>query len=528
MKFSGTIYTRFIGLILFCFNPFFSFSQAAFSNLHRDYLFATESKFNSSEIQFHSNCKPFLKSDTDAASDTNLIPTAKFLRDLFLYGNTTDQQNRFSFVVSPIVTTLAGYEISDKDYLLDTRLGAKLNAHFKNKLALEFQGLNINADFPSYWNSFSQRKKIIPGNGYGYVSNLGYTNLQWNGYLSYSPGSYFNFTAGRGKHFFGDGYRSLLLSDVANNYDFLKITTTIWKIKYINLFTNLKDIRNSAGLRSQFKNKYATFHYLSWNATPRINFSFFESIIWQSRDTNNKNLGFDVNYLNPVIFYRPTEYALGSSDNSLIGASFKIKLFKKQQLYGQLLLDEFLLKEVKAQNGWWANKQGFQLGLKSFDVFKIPQLFMQMEWNYVRPYTYAHSNPNQNYGHFNESLAHPLGANFWELFAALNYCKNFNMFDLKLTYAKVGLDSSGKNFGQDIYASNLTRVQEYGNSTGQGLTSEIATLQFTWSYLINRANNIRIELGFVERYQKSAVQTSSINYLTFGIKTALFTTYTDY
>ena len=84
---------------------------------------------------------------------------------------------------------------------------------------------------------------------------------------------------------------------------------------------------------------------MSWNATKRINVSFFESIVWQSRDSNNANLGYDVNYLNPVIFYRPTEYALGSGDNALIGASFKVRLWKHLQLYGQLIIDEFLLKE---------------------------------------------------------------------------------------------------------------------------------------------------------------------------------------
>lgn len=92
---------------------------------------------------------------------------------------------------------------------------------------------------------------------------------------------------------------------------------------------------------------------MSWNATKRINVSFFESIVWQSRDSNNANLVYDVNYLNPVIFlYRPTEYALGSGDNALIGASFKVRLWKHLQLYGQLIIDEFLLKEMKAQSGW--------------------------------------------------------------------------------------------------------------------------------------------------------------------------------
>jgi hypothetical protein len=518
---------RLILFFLFLF-PSFTFAQAAFENLNREYLFGIEAKYISSEEQVHTNCKPFLKSELNLEIDTLNLPSRAFCKRMFIYGSPKADINRSNILVAPLITLLGGYEFEENNALLETRLGAKVNANYKSKLALELQVLNNNLTSTADWSSYSQNKRVLPGNGYAYTSNLGFTNLQWNGYVSFSQNSYFNFAAGRGKHFFGDGYRSLLLSDVSTAYDFLKITTKIWKIKYINLFTNLKDIRNSAGINSRFKNKYATFHYLSWNATKRINISFFESIIWQSRDSNNRNLGYDVNYLNPVIFYRPTEYALGSSDNSLIGASFRIKLFKKQFVYGQLLLDEFLLKEVRAQNGWWANKQGFQLGIKSFDVAKIKNLFMQLEWNYVRPYTYAHSNPLQNYGHFNESLAHPLGANFWEFFATANYQKNRTMFDFKVTYAQIGLDSATKNFGQDIYASNLTRVQEYNNLTTQGLKTELATLQITCSYLFNRANNLRIELGLAERYLKNAFQKNTSTYLVFGVKTALFTAYSDY
>ena len=307
----------------------------------------------------------------------------------------------------------------------------------------------------------------------------------------------------------------------------MKITTTIWKIKYINLFTSFKDIRNSYGKQSAFQNKYATFHYLSWNATKAINLSFFESIIWQSRDSNNRNLGYDVNYLNPVIFYRPTEYALGSSDNALIGANLKIRLFRKQVLYGQLLIDEFLLKEIRARSGWWANKHGIQAGIKSYDLAGIAGLLVQLEWNCVRPFTYAHSNSRQNYGHFNESLAHPLGSNFSEYFGGINYQRKNWMLDFKFTYANLGLDSAGKNVGQNIYQSNLNHYKEFGNKTGQGISTSIQTVQFSLSYLLNRLNNMRFEIGFVDRNLSNSFRKEHNTYLFIGIRTALQNRYSD-
>ena len=84
-------------------------------------------------------------------------------------------------------------------------------------------------------------------------------------------------------------------------------------------------------------------------------------------------------------------------------------------------LDEFSLTDLRQDNGFWANKYGYQLGFKMFDAFKIESLTLQTEYNLVRPYTYAHHNPEQNYAHYNQPLAHPLGANFSEMLFLANY-----------------------------------------------------------------------------------------------------------
>lgn len=57
-----------------------------------------------------------------------------------------------------------------------------------------------------------------------------------SGYVSYSSNKHFNFQVGHGKHFVGDGYRSLLLSDNALNYPYARITSTFGKLQYTNLY----------------------------------------------------------------------------------------------------------------------------------------------------------------------------------------------------------------------------------------------------------------------------------------------------
>ena len=63
-----------------------------------------------------------------------------------------------------------------------------------------------------------------------------------SGYVTYRANKMFAVQVGHGKHFIGDGYRSLLLSDNTFNYPFLRIQTTFGKVQYTNLYTEFMDI----------------------------------------------------------------------------------------------------------------------------------------------------------------------------------------------------------------------------------------------------------------------------------------------
>jgi hypothetical protein len=85
------------------------------------------------------------------------------------------------------------------------------------------------------------------------------------------------------------------------------------------------------------------------------------------------------------------------------------------------LLDEFILSKVRNSPTNWVNKFGIQLGGKYIDAFGIKNLDLQLEMNRVRPFTYAHYDTINNYTHYNQPLAHPLGANFQELIGIARY-----------------------------------------------------------------------------------------------------------
>jgi hypothetical protein len=78
-----------------------------------------------------------------------------------------------------------------------------------------------------------------------------------------------------------------------------------------------------------------------------------------------------------------------------------------------------------------------------------------VEYNSARPYTDAHSSPVQSYTHYNQSHAHPLGANFSDLIAIVRSCINRLSFNLQFSYANTEQDISRINYGHNPFQSDI-------------------------------------------------------------------------
>lgn len=285
--------------------------------------------------------------------------------------------------------------------------------------------------------------------------------------VHFSATKYLDFQFGYDKNFIGNGYRSLFLSDYSNNYLFLKINTRIWKLNYTNIFMELTPGFRKGSSDLLLDKKYAAIHHLSFNATRWLTVGLFESVVFGRRNR------FDFTYLNPVMFLRVAEQQNGSADNALVGFDLKANLARKVQVYGQLLFDEFFLKEIRASNGWWANKFGIQAGAKYVDAFAVKNLDLQGEINWVRPFTYSHYDSVSSYTHYNQPLAHPLGANFQEFIGIVRYQPHPKWSTMaRLIFWKQGLDSTGtaSNVGSNILKLNTTRtLGDYGYEIGSGI-----------------------------------------------------------
>ncbi len=472
----------------------------------------------------HSNVRPFLLSDSISYDKNFIFDTrSKLLNDNVL----NIERQALSTYLNPILTIVPSVGLDSSTVLNNYQLGISLGGKIKKKVAFHFDGFYGIATFPSQLRNKIDSTRIIPGfQEYLKVEGESYHYLSLSGYLSYSPWKELNLQAGIGKNFFGDGYRSLFLSDNSASYPFIKATADVWKFKYIWMFGALKD-PDTDRFDRELQNKFLFTHYLSWNATKWLNLNFFESIISNPVDSVGVTY-FNINYLNPVIFFRPTEFSGGSADNALLGFGGKIKLWQKYHFYTQFIIDEFVLSELKSGNGWWGNKYGIQAGVKIFDLFNINRLFGRIEYNLIRPYTYSYSNSINNYGNHYQPLAHPSGANIEEFIGQLHYHKSRYLFELKGVFSKAGLDVDSVSYGNDIYKSYEFRQDDYGNAQGQGFKAQFFDISVNTSYILNL--QMGLQINFSINYKNFQLPQGNFNhsYISLGIRTLIFNSDWDF
>lgn len=420
----------------------------------------------------------------------------------------------------------------DKEHGITTWLntrGYQIGGTIGKTFSFYSAGFENQARFNNYLTTYINNKGVIPGmvnDKFGPTKNT----KDWayaTALINFTPNKHFSFTLGQDKNFIGDGYRSMLLSDVAAPYPFFKVTTTLGNVKYMAMWAQFQDpLAPRFSYDNGFRKKWGAFHFLDWNVNNRLSLGFFDSIIWQDADETGKR-GFDVSYLNPIVFLRTVEGMNGSPDNALIGLNAKYKLFNKLTLYGQLAADEFTAKEVVKGEGYWANKFAYQLGVKGFDAFKIKDLNYLVEFNTARPFTYSQRSTLLNYGHYTEALAHPMGANFKELLSIWNYQYQKWAVTVQVNVAKYGLNN-GQNVGKDINESYNTRTQQYGYHTGDGLKTNFRYLDAKLAYILNPKYNLRLEIGGIYRQEKNALANDKTSMLTFGLRSTFRNIYQDF
>ncbi len=439
----------------------YKFSKTEEYNLQSAYLNNIEYLAESHRLSFKSK-KPIAK---------NFYTTAANLYEVHV--------KDFDLVINPVIQFQYIKEQDNTENLFLNSRGVAIRGRIANKIGFAASIIDNQERDPLYVQQWENKFQSVPGAGfYKNFKGTGFDYFDARGYFTFNVTKYIDVAFGYDRNFIGNGYRSLFLSDFSNNTLFLKMNTRIWKFNYQNLFMELHTAE-PRGPDRLLPKKYAVFHHLDVNVTKNLNVGLFEGIIF------GRSNRFEFGYLNPVIFYRSIEQQNGSFDNSVAGFDIKLNAFKYFQFYGQFLLDEFNLTEIRKNNGWWANKWGAQLGAKYIDAFGIKNLDLQVEHNRVRPFTYSHRDSVANYTHYNQPLAHPLGANFGESIGIIRYqpAPRWTVIG-KIMSWKQGLDSSARNQGSNIFLPNRPpyRIGDYGYDLNSGLLAKTSLASLFISY----------------------------------------------
>jgi hypothetical protein len=409
------------------------------------------------------------------------------------------QDKNFDLHINPVFYGWAGREqnVSETPYL--NSRGLEIRGMIKRKIGFYTYFTDNQATFPTYVTDRITEFDAVPNEGY-YKRTPGRNGVDFltaRGYVAFAAvKDLVHVQFGYDKNQIGNGYRSMILSDFSSNYLFLKLNTNVWKLNYQNLFAQLTaDKLNADGFYPQ---KFMALHHLSINITKNFNLGVFEAIMFNRGDSSTIR-GYDLRYMIPLIFYRSIEQQAGSPDNANLGLDFKWNFLQRFSLYGQVLIDEFVLSEIRSGRGWRGNKHAAQIGFKYIDFAGIDNLDLQAEFNLARPYTYSHNFKYAEYSNYNQPLAHPLGANFYEMIGILRY-QPFKRVSFigKAVYAKYGADNGANtNFGGNIFLNNTLNSQLYDNKIGQGIKTNLLFLDLTASWQIR--HNLFLDLKQIIR-----------------------------
>ncbi|MEO8855085.1 MAG: hypothetical protein ABI359_14975 [Ginsengibacter sp.] len=456
-------------------------------------------KYNLHSI-YMDNSEWYTGSKESFLSKKSLWNTFYVTKPNLLEVNTKD----FFLAVNPVINFQVGSESGNDQSLFINKRGVTARGRIANKIGFSTTLSDNQERGPSFFESRVREYNAVPGVGfYKNFKKNAFDYFDARGYVTFNVTKYIDVQFGYDKNFIGDGYRSLFLSDDANSYLFLKLSTKMWKFDYENLFMELMPQFTNSGA-NLLDRKYAAMHHLSMNVTKWLNLGLFESVTFGRRSY------FDFEYLNPIIFLRYSEGDVGSPDKAHVGFNFKANVAHHFQFYGQFLLDEFLLKEITKSNGYWANKYAYQLGAKYVDAFGVKNLDLQVESNRVRPFTYSHYDSVSNYTHYNQFLAHPLGANFQEFIGILKYQPAPKWYvNARAIYYYQGLDSAGINFGGNPFELYTTRQSNFGYFVGGGRKVKCLNASLAVSYEVKE--NLFIDGNWLFRKYTDLPNSNSFN-----------------
>ncbi len=437
-----------------------------------------------------------------------------FTRKLFEENLIILDKPNIYFTIDPIFNFSGGVDVADtaNNSMYQNTRGLMIKGYFGKKVSFYTSFLENQARFPDYVSKFIANKDVVPGSGrVKTIENGAYDYSMATAYITWNATRLVRIKLGTDKDLLGSGYRSILLSDNTFNYPHLKID--LWfakkKIKYTLNYALLQDLTRlpqGETPESLFERKTGIFHYLSYKPVKNLEFGVFNGVV-MPLDPLGESTSYYINYFMPIIFWNSI---VNSDNNSFVqkaGINFSWFFTRNWNFYFQV---DYGLNE---------QPNGIMLGLKTWDLF-TRNLNFTLEYSKVGNENLI-ADTIQTYSHYNQSLAHPLGSGFDEVFFQVDYTLKRFLWKLKYIYSnRELLDAVYWGF---LYNTDLDDLTD--------LSASIATAQslnFEFQYLFNQKTNMNIAVGYTGRTSGMNNIFGKTNYFYIAFRTSLRNVYTDF
>ncbi len=486
---------------LFCAFFFQSYSQQKNISLNR---FTTgeveQSLLGDTSRLVHRGNKPFIENRLNASGIYGLKKDSTKV-----YTNGADKLYRshlveirkedFFIAIDPLMDLGFFNEIADTSSYSDTvklrnnTRGFQVIGDIGKQFSFETSFYENQSFLPVHVKNFADTIRVIPGMGRWKVfDGDGYDFAIASGLISYSPAKWVNLQFGHGKNFFGHGYRSLLLSDAAFNYPFIKSTFHFFnnKLQYTSIYASLQTLERlplGEVPEALYKRKGGSFNYLSWIPTPNLEIGLFEGVIWKRYDAVEGTLPQPWGGYVPVIGFNTAMQGMDGENNVLVGMNVRYDIRKLGFVYAQLAADDPASEAI-----------GYQVGAKFFDVI-LRNLDLQAEWNSLGDFMYASHYRLQNYVHTQQPLGHPSGGATSEILGIANYRWKRIIAQVKYNQIDHVIGPEG-NWKKDP-------LQNYGN-IAPWPDRRIQLWEVSAGLLFNPKTNFQILLTWMDRVEKTA------------------------
>jgi hypothetical protein len=470
-------------------------------------LFGNDSSgMNLSRVDQYNMQRSLMNNMEWVTGDKSVLASKKDLWNTF-YKTPADlvqvDQPDFFLSVNPVLQWQAMADSETDEFLYLNSKGIVARGLIGKKIGFYTYLTDNQEKAPKFVRDRINQFRAVPGAGfYKQFKDIGVDYFDARGYITFNVAKYLDVQFGYDKQFIGNGYRSLYLSEYPNSNLFLNLNLRVWRLNYVAKTMELTSQYKRGSTDTLLPKKYAAIHHISFNAPKWLTIGLFEGIIF---DRLNQ---FEFAYLNPIMFLRPAEQQAGSADNAFLGFDFKANVARRFQFYGQLLFDEFKLSEMKAGDGWWANKWGLQLGGKYIDAFGVKNLDLQAETNWIRPFTYSHNDTIGNYTHYNQPLAHPLLSNVKEFVGIARWQPAPKWYvQGRLSYWMNGKDTASSNFGNNPFLDSDTRSNgSYGYTFGKPV--EVQTFNTNLWVAYEWKENFFIEANlYLRKYTNASINS---------------------